>query len=241
MKIICAGLSKTGTTSMARALRVLGFTVYDWPEHSTIHGDEWLDIYLRGKLPDFASMYGDVDAVTDLPPAFWYQEISEAFPDARVILTVRDNEDVWLKSFVRHTDLDQNLNGSGFVAKMLIRWGLRRKFYTLIDALNGAAFGSLSPESSVLFKKKYREHNERVQAMIPRKKLLVFNVKEGWKPLCDFLECEIPDQEFPWQNSGLTDSLERLAKMRQELMFKVIAILAILFILLGIFCYFFGY
>ena len=118
---------------------------------------------------------------------------------------------------------------------------MRRKFYTLIDALDGAAFGSLSPESSVLFKKKYREHNERVQAMIPRKKLLVFNVKEGWKPLCDFLGCEIPDQEFPWQNSGLTDSLERLAKMRQELMFKVIAILAFLFVLLGIFCYFFGY
>ena len=241
MKIICAGLSKTGTTSIARALQVLGFTVYDWPEHITIHGDEWLDIYLRGKLPDFASMYGDVDAVTDLPPAFWYQEIYQAFPDARVILTVRDNEDVWLKSWVKLTDLDQNLNGSGFVAKMLMRWCLHRKYYTLIDVMNGAALGSLSPESTVLFKKKYREHNERVEAMIPRKKLLVFNVKEGWKPLCHFLGCEIPDQEFPWKNSGLSDALERLGKRRQELIFKVVAILAFLFVLLGIFYYFFGY
>ena len=62
MKIICAGLSKTGTTSMARALRMLGFTVFDWVEHQSIHGDKWLDIYYRGKSPDFASMYGDVDA-----------------------------------------------------------------------------------------------------------------------------------------------------------------------------------
>jgi len=71
--------------------------------------------------------------------------------------------------------------------------------------MSSAAFGSLHSESTVLFKKKYREHNERVQAVVPKKKLLVFNVKQGWKPLCDFLGCEIPGQEFPWLNTGLTD------------------------------------
>ena len=51
---------------------------------------------MKGKSPDFVSMYKDVDAVTDRPPAFWFQEISEAFPDANVILTVRDSEEVWM-------------------------------------------------------------------------------------------------------------------------------------------------
>ena len=49
MKIICAGLSKTGTTSVAKVLEILGFKVYDWKEHVTNHVDEWLDIYLKGK------------------------------------------------------------------------------------------------------------------------------------------------------------------------------------------------
>ena len=162
MKIICAGLDKTGTTSMANALRVLGFTVYDWPEQGAIHGDEWLDVYLRGKLPDFASMYDGVDAVSDIPASLWYQEISEVFPDAKVILTVRDNEDIWLKSWVKQCEFDRTLNGSGFLSKMLMRC-LHRKYYTLLDACDGDAFGSLNKDSTVLFRKKYREHNERVQ------------------------------------------------------------------------------
>jgi len=240
MKIICAGLSKTGTTSMSEALRILGFTVYDWQQHEAIHGDEWLDLYLRSKSPDFVSMYDGVDVVTDLPAAFWYQELSEAFPDAKVILTIRDDEDAWLKSWVKQNDLDQNLNGCGVLTKLLSRSCFHRKFYALLDAMSSAAFGSLHSESTVLFKKKYREHNERVQAVIPKKKLLVFNVKQGWKPLCDFLGCEIPGQEFPWLNTGLTDCLERLEKRQRELAVNVILILAMLVVLLSLF-HFFGF
>lgn len=71
MKVICAGLSKTGTKSLARALRILGYKIYDFPEHMDLHLDEWIDIFCGdGKLADFASMYADVDGVTDLPAAF---------------------------------------------------------------------------------------------------------------------------------------------------------------------------
>ena len=101
MKVICAGLGKTGTTSLASALRVLGYKVYDFPEHFEEHTDEWLAIYRGEKTPDFVSMYDGVDGVTDLPAAFWYEEILEAFPDAKVILTVRDNDEVWVQSLVK--------------------------------------------------------------------------------------------------------------------------------------------
>ena len=234
MKIICAGLGKTGTTSLARALRHLGFTFYDWPEHQAIHGDEWLNIY-RGRTPDFVSMYEGVDAVTDLPAACWFQEILEAFPDAKVVLTMRDNEDVWLKSWVKQTDLDVNLTGTGFFAKMFIRGHLHRKYYTLLDYMNAGAFGSLEAESTVLFRKKYREHNERVQAVVPENKLLVFNLKQGWKPLCDFLECEIPEQEFPFLNNGMSACFERLEQKQREFWFYVTVILTFLFVLLSFF------
>ena len=116
---------------MAKALEILGFRVYDWKEHVTIHVDEWLDIYLKGKTPDSASiMYKDVDAVTDHPAGFWYEEILEAFPDAKVILNVRDSEDVWLKSQVRENDVDMYLN-AGFLVRWLMRNWSHRKYYAL--------------------------------------------------------------------------------------------------------------
>ncbi|XP_078350486.1 uncharacterized protein LOC144635256 [Oculina patagonica] len=239
MKVICAGLSKTGTTSLARALRRLGFTVYDWMEHENIHGDEWLDIYYGGKALDFASMYKDVDAVTDLPAAFWFQEIYEAFPNAKVILTIRDSEDVWARSWAKQREVD-DFEGTDWLTKIVLRYWLHRKYYALLDAEDSAAFGILNSKSTVLFKKKYREHNERVQAVIPKEKLLIFNVKQGWEPLCKFLGCDIPEQEpFPWQNVGTAGSSERLAKRRQKLRFNVIAILATLCVLF-IALYFFG-
>lgn len=123
MKIICAGLGKTGTTSLARALGILGYKVYEYPENVAFNEEEWLDIYMKGKNPDFVYMYRDVDAVTDRPPAFWFQEISEAFPDSKVILTVRDSEEDWLKSYTKLNDVLRNLNGSGFLTKLFIkRW-----------------------------------------------------------------------------------------------------------------------
>ena len=107
MKVICAGFSKTGTKSITKALVSLGYTVYDFREHRDIHGREWLDLYCEGKLPNFASMYQNVDAVVGLPAWFWFEEIFEAFPDSKVILSIRDEEN-WLKSLVRQIEQLQN-------------------------------------------------------------------------------------------------------------------------------------
>ena len=111
MNVICAGLSKTGTKSLAKALRILGFTVFDHLEHRELHFSGWVDLYCEGKLPDFAVMYRGVDAVIGLPPAFWFQEISEDFPDAKVILTLRDNEDVWAQSLAKHNEYVTSYGG----------------------------------------------------------------------------------------------------------------------------------
>ena len=209
---------------------MLGFKVFDFKEHAAFHEKEWLDLYLKGKTPDFTSMYEGVDAVTDMPAAFWFQEILETFPDAKVILTIRDSEDVWLKSYVKQSEVNMNLTGCGFFTRVLMRRWSHHNLYALGDAMDTAAFGSLQTESTVLFKKKYREHNERVQTVIPKEKLLVFNVKQGWKPLCEFLGCEIPEEDFPWLNAGMSDVLERLAKHRQELAFQFILILVSIFV-----------
>jgi len=223
---------------MARALEILGFKVYDYKDHAEFHGQEWLAVYLKGKNPDFASMYKDVDAVTDLPPAFWYQEMSESFPDAKVILTVRDSEEVWLKSYTKLNDMLRNLNGSGFFTKLFIkRWSRHYMYYTLADVVDTAVMGSLKTESALLFRKKYREHNERVQAVIPKERLLVYNLKQGWEPLCKFLGCEIPQEDFPWVNAGQSLLLAQLARRRQEFAIKFLIIVISLFVILLAVCY----
>ena len=241
MRIICAGLSKTGTKSLAKALRILGFTVYDHLEEYNCHFNEWVDLYGKGKLPDFATTYRDVDAVIALPAAFWFQEISDIFPDAKVILTVRDNEDVWVQSFkkqIEHTTTSGgflnrfalNCLAPIFISEKPISWRFAVFLYPIIIA----AFGSLDPKSTIVFKKKYREHNERVRAVIPREKLLIYNVKLGWKPLCEFLGCDVPDQEFPRVNVGTLMSKKFVSTRIQRIKRNVSVTIASFALLLSI-------
>ena len=68
------------------------------------------------------------------------------------------------------------------------------------DPFHNAAIGSCNTKSTYVIRKRYRIHNHRVKSIVPADKLLVYNVKEGWKPLCDFLECEVPSVAFPHEN-----------------------------------------
>ena len=88
MKVIFAGYSKCGTKTMAEALRILGYNVYDFLENYEYLGDKWMKIFKEGGTKDdFYEMYKDVDAVTDMPTFFFWNQILEAFPDAKVVLT----------------------------------------------------------------------------------------------------------------------------------------------------------
>ena len=240
MKIICAGLSKTGTKSLSKALRILGFTVFDYDEHRDFHVDQWFEIYYEGKSPDFASMYKDVDAVADVPPAFWFEEIYEAFPDAKVILSLRDNEEVWAQSLAKQLEMIKSLGGllNRILARavLFLRW-IRRKrsYFNLLGPINNAAYGSVNSKSTVIFKKKYREHNERVQAVIPKEKLLFYNVKQGWKPLCEFLGCDVPEVKFPRENVGLSFTHLKISEKLQPFKHAVFVILSIFMMLLSVY------
>ena len=202
MKIICAGLGKTGTVSLAEALKTLGHNAFHFMDHMSYHGKEWRDLYHDGIVPNFATMYKDVDAVTDLPAAFWFQEILEVFPDAKVILTVRDSEEQWVQSLLKHFKLVDEIFPLYY--QILPR---PRQMRSFITKLHHATWGSENLNSSFLYKKKYREHNQRVQAIVPANNLLVFNVKEGWQPLCKFLDCAVPSQDFPRKNVAGSDIL----------------------------------
>ena len=215
MKVICAGLEKTGTTSLAKALQVLGYNVYDFKEHREFHFQQWLDSFETDRHPNFKEIYQGVDAVTDVPPAFWFEEISAVFPEAKVILTVRDSEDAWLKSWKDNLQLISEVKTTFFIKPLLIivPW---RKLRHFVDTVLQGIYGSVNPEATALYRVKYRQHNERVQAVIPAKKLLVFNVKQGWKPLCEFLGCDVPSNPFPRENVAHSNTKKGISQFIGE-------------------------
>ena len=85
MKIICAGVSHTGTKSLHEALNILGYNVYDFIDHFWEHDKYWKKIFERGaSSEDFRKMYENVDVIMDMPVFSFWEEISNAFPDAKV-------------------------------------------------------------------------------------------------------------------------------------------------------------
>jgi len=214
MKVIFAGYSKCGTKTMAEALRILGYNVYDFMENYEYLGDKWMKIFKEGGTKDdFYEMYKDVDAVTDAPAFTFWREILEAFPDAKIIFHERP-EDEWWPSMEK-----QLQSWEGFTLKLqnylsptkyrLFVWaqhmfvavfGVQLKMYLIGD----------NPTNEMLMRHSYRAHNAYVKSCAPKDQLLEFNIKDGWKPLCEFLKVPIPESEFPHKN--------KKASVTQEMM-----------------------
>ncbi len=180
MKVLGVGLSKTGTTSLYRALSLLGL-------RSLHYDDRRLNDVIDGSnaQPDFRR-YDDVDAVLDIPAAVFYDDLLEAYPDCRCILSVRD-EDAWWNSIRAHFNDRQPIESR---AQNPFKWDLRHFVYGSATA------------TEFLFRKRYREHNQRVRERIPAARLLTIDVAagEGWEKLCPFLGMEAPAAPFPHQN-----------------------------------------
>ena len=101
MKVIGAGISRTGTMTMQAALQTLGYHCYHMKEvlKEPGHLDAWHQ-FVTGQAPmDWHTLFRKFEATTDTPACWYYQDLMEAFPDAKVILTVREPER-WYESFV---------------------------------------------------------------------------------------------------------------------------------------------
>ena len=242
MKVICAGMNKTGTKSISEALRRLGFTVYDWEEQLFDFLDYWVDVFQNGATPDVKQIYQDADAVVDMPGNLFWEEILEAFPDCKVILSERD-EDSWIQSWV--TQLETINDVRSRTANML-----SQSCTTVTNVAHCSLIGllgSMNPKSTCVFRKRYRMHNHRVKSIVPPEKLLVFNAKQGWKPLCDFLGCEIPSSAFPHENVKGRLLKEIFQKTRygqqvqreiQRTVFGIVSVIVVILASLFILCFY---
>ena len=152
------------------------------------------------------TLLGDYVAGVDYPVSHFYKEILREFPDVKVLLNVRDPVR-WYES-VRDSILALHLTmqswpcswfhalmGTNVVEKMMDHKGMVPTSSSAGLDLFGAV--SAGQEAAVQF---YQEHVEEVKRHVPSDKLLVFEVKQGWRPLCDFLNVPIPENPFPRVN-----------------------------------------
>jgi hypothetical protein len=200
MKVIVAGFSRTGTMSTQVALEKLGYRTYHMFEaiknQEKGHLDMW-NAFMEGKNSmDWEKLFEGYDASTDLPACIYWREMMVAFPDAKVILTIRDAES-WWKSY---QSLVESQQGPVDHLLFLPRF---KKLDRLVENIERVFFkiepGQYVAEDAM---KVFNEHNEAVKTTVPADRLLIFDVKDGWEPLCKFLGVPTPDEPFPHENIG---------------------------------------
>jgi hypothetical protein len=221
--VIGAGMSRTGTTSFREALHVLGFDpCYQMQDVVGLdvgpnagHLDAWHGFATAGSPMDWARLFAGYRAVVNLPGNFYFRELLDAFPEARVVLTVRDPAG-WATSY-------QELHAfnMGLRSKEAMRTEPYMKWHAIVDALIWDRMALIDDTESLI--EKFHEHIEEVVRGVPAEKLLVFDVRQGWDPLCDFLAVDAPADSFPRVNEreafernlaldgqALLDSLRRM-------------------------------
>lgn len=215
MKVIVAGPPKTGTTSMCAALRRLGYVVYDSSEQIDLQLDDWYTILIRGEDPllHFERMYKRIDAVTDGPAFYFWEQLLTVFPNAKVILLTR-NEHSWSRSYVHQKEVESQNRW------LTVLSGKLRKVFEVVDAVEKLSMGS---ENFIdyIYRWKFRLHNERVKATVPPKQLLVCSIKDGWKPICEFLGVEEPNERFPHVNQAASEYEKEFRGLRNELLISL--------------------
>ncbi len=199
-RVIGAGWGRTGTASLKRALEQIGFgPCHHMEEVIATPADvpTWISAARGNKIewPTFLRGWG---STCDFPSALYYRELAEAFPEAKVVLTVRDAEG-WYESM--RTTIVQSFKRfpNRFIVPHLPRIGAPAQVMSP-SPLKARIMDRFADKPAILAE--FQAHNEEVKRVIPPERLLVFDVKQGWGPLCAFLGVAVPEGPFPRVNDA---------------------------------------
>lgn len=198
-KVFCIGLNKTGTTSIEKALQDLGYKL-----GNQVAGEMLLKEYAVRNFKPILNFCHTADAFQDAPFSypFTFLFLDEHFPNAKFILTVRDNADQWYESMV---NFHAKLFGNG---KIPTKEDLQKAVHIYEGRPwegNRVLFNT--PEDDVYHKPTlisyYERHNADVREYFRVKKNFIeLNVSEkgAYKAMCDFLGKKPVTDDFPWLN-----------------------------------------
>lgn len=197
MKIIGAGFGRTGTLSLKKALEELGFgpcyhmveVIKNWS-----HSKYW-QAAADGRPVDWGALFEKYQSSVDYPASIFYREIYQAFPNAKILLSVRDPQR-WYQSTLETI----------YTATKMPNW--MKKVIPFIPKMvddvvwDGIFEGRFENQEFAI--EVFNQWIETTKQNIPADRLLIFDVKEGWEPLCKFLDVPVPDTPFPHVNDRVT-------------------------------------
>ena len=183
-------MPRTGTNSLKLALeRLLGepcyhmFECFQRPEHMPL----WTRA-AQGDPPDWDELLSGYGAAIDFPPAAFWPELMGAYPEALILLSVRDTDGWWISA-----------SQTVFPFVLAMPPGPLRE---MIDALWSARF-TLAVEDEQAAKAAFEKFNEQVRAEVPPERLLEWRPGDGWEPICAALEVPVPSESFPHVNTTM--------------------------------------
>lgn len=213
LKVIGAGLGRTGTTSLKMALEALlkgpCFHFLEYKTHPELMAP-WLSLIQAKPLRSDPEQFGEMPvsqweevmpgyvACVDEPASYYWKQLSDAFPKALVILSVRDTDPWWTSMVTVDEYFEKELERPEFISAE------RRKFHKFVDAIYPYW---QSGQSEAIEKTFFESHNRRVLEHAERdpsfnRRFLVWRPEEGWEPLCKALGLPVPDKPFPHENKG---------------------------------------
>ena len=205
LEVIGAGFGRRGTMSLKVALEELGFgrcyhmiEVFEHPEHVSLWGAA-----IRGEPLDWEKIFGSYQAAVDWPTTAFYKELMKVYPHAKVLLTIRDPEK-WYESTMNTLYPTVDTPEPSPIMRMAAKLIWEQTFD-----------GNFEDRRYAI--EVFKRHNEEVKKHVPPERLLVYEVNEGWKPLCEFLGVEIPEEKpFPHLND--TEAFKGMVQQRRAQM-----------------------
>ncbi len=195
IKVLGAGLGRTGTRSLKAALEhLLGGRCYHMGElfqNLPEHLPYW-QAAANGEPVDWDNLFEDYVAAVDEPVVFFWKTLMDVYPDALVILSVRDPDKWWESADPTIMEVKRrppSPDQPDRVAWYDMIMTLYNRFYP--DGINDAEGAKAA----------FRDHIERVKATVPGERLLVWEAGDGWQPICDALGLPVPDEPFPRTNT----------------------------------------
>ncbi len=190
LSLIGAAFPRTGTMSVKRALEYLGLGQC-YHMHEVFLNPEHIPVWRAGcndKIPDWQNLFAGYAATLDAPACLYWKELALAFPDAKVLLLRRD-PDTWYESM--YSTVFQTIMNSNEATEPALEM-IRRLF------LEKYMKGRFEDKDFAI--STYRRYCNQVIEEVPRDRLLVYEVSQGWAPLCAFLGYDIPQDSFPKKN-----------------------------------------
>tara|TARA_R110002020_G_scaffold20952_2_gene70835 strand:- start:1917 stop:2657 length:741 start_codon:yes stop_codon:yes gene_type:complete len=202
LEIIGAGFGRTGTLSTFTALKELGFPCYHMTEvllnkENKSHIDFWNKVANSpaGEQHNWEVVFKNYTAAVDNPACCVWKELTKAYPEAKVLLTIHPKgPEAWYESTISTIYFTERMWQFKVMQAFI---PFMTKFGNMSKKLvwNRSHAGTMSDKNAAIAH--YNQHIENLKASVTPEKLLIFNVKDGWEPLCRFLNKPIPDLPFP--------------------------------------------